>query len=98
MLVGEGWNRISQPVHAAVRQQWDYSIIVRQREFDSFNRPGDWSHAWKDDADISASDMNRTVQQMGAQGWELVGVYTYSSGPLIGVTTDDRWVFRRPKQ
>ena len=68
--------------------QWEYWVVTRAR---AFNVNGG---AWN----ISGDAMLATLADAGAQGWELVSVYARSSLPEYkGMTSEEVWVFKRPK-
>jgi hypothetical protein len=47
---------------------------------------------------ISGDAMLATLADSGTQGWELVSVYPRSSLPEFkGMTSEEIWVFKRPK-
>lgn len=69
-------------------QAWEYKVLHRVRQIRS-GRIGGW------DEPIVAQ-----LPALGDEGWELVTVITRSSEPgglSAGVTTDEMWVFKRPK-
>jgi hypothetical protein len=89
-------------------QEWEYKTIVRSRTMkgdkDGFWYPQDWNAPYY--------DMDPILQQLGKEGWELVAISPRSGygsslnmyaggsggGPIIsGVTTQELWVFKRPK-
>lgn len=67
-------------------QRWEYMARTRHRD------PGMLkSRSWKDDV---VNDLAR----LGNDGWELITV-SPASGDLgaAGVTTQETWIFKRPK-
>lgn len=69
-------------------QPWEYKVLHRVRPLRS-NKVGGW------DEPIVAE-----LPSLGDEGWELVTVITRSSEPgslTAGITTDEMWVFKRPK-
>lgn len=69
-------------------QPWEYKVLHRVRRV-SGTRVGAW------DEPIVAQ-----LPALGEEGWELVTVITRASEPggmSAGVTTDEMWVFKRPK-
>lgn len=69
-------------------QPWEYKVLHRVRRV-SGGRVGGW------DESIVAQ-----LPSLGDEGWELVTVITRASEPggiSAGVTTDEMWVFKRPK-
>lgn len=69
-------------------QVWEYTTTRRSRELKSDGRS--WG-PWEPD------DLNALLNQMGAQGWELVAVTGRSDQPGDGATTSEVFVFKRPK-
>lgn len=68
--------------------QWEYKVLHRVRAL-AVNRVGGW-----DEPIVSE------LPALGDDGWELVTVITRSSEPgtaTSGVTSDEMWVFKRPK-
>jgi len=69
-------------------QAWEYKVLHRVRQIRA-GRIGGW------DEPIVAQ-----LPALGEEGWELVTVITRASEPgglSAGVTTDEMWVFKRPK-
>lgn len=69
-------------------QPWEYKVLHRQRAVMS-STIGEW-----DSAVVSQ------LPQLGGEGWELVAVVPRSSTPGTasgGVTSDELWIFKRPK-
>lgn len=69
-------------------QPWEYKVLHRVRQIRA-GKIGNW------DAPIVAE-----LPALGDEGWELVTVITRASEPggiSAGVTTDEMWVFKRPK-
>ena len=69
-------------------QAWEYKVLHRVRKVTN-SKVGGW------DEPIVAE-----LPALGDEGWELVTVITRASEPgslLAGVTTDEMWVFKRPK-
>lgn len=69
-------------------QKWEYKIILRQRHTGLFSN-------WEWDNDIEA-----ILPELGEEGWELVSVVPESSAwgeNNSGVTTEEKWVFKRPR-
>lgn len=69
-------------------QAWEYKVIHRQRQV----RAGA----------VDSWDTNVISQlpRLGAEGWELITILPRSSeggAPSAGVTSDELWVFKRPK-
>lgn len=70
-------------------QKWEYKVLHRVRPVSGSN-VANW-----DEPIVSE------LPAIGDDGWELVTVITRSSVPgqvSSGVTTDEMWVFKRPKQ
>ncbi len=69
-------------------QPWEYKVLHRVRPVSS-GKVGSW-----DEPVVSQ------LPALGEQGWELVTVITRASDPgsmTAGVTTDEMWVFKRPR-
>lgn len=78
------------------------------RQGENFQRAGDW-YAWSDNAkDLPTPvDMVEKLTELGDQGWELVsvtarsgylgGLEIHAAGDFAGFTSDEIWVFKRPK-
>jgi hypothetical protein len=69
-------------------QAWEYRVVHRQRQVRG-GTVGSW------DANVI-----QQLPDLGAAGWELVAVVPRSSegAPAnAGVTTDELWIFKRPK-
>jgi hypothetical protein len=69
-------------------QAWEYKVLHRQRQVRG-GTVGSW------DANVI-----QQLPDLGAEGWELVAVVPRSSegAPAnAGVTTDELWIFKRPK-
>lgn len=68
--------------------KWEYRVFHRTRPVGN-SGPGGWDE-----------NVVSQLPQLGDEGWELVSIVTRSSsvGSLVaGVTTDEIWVFKRPK-
>jgi hypothetical protein len=69
-------------------QPWEYKVLHRVRPIRA-GKAGGW-----DEPIVSE------LPALGDEGWELVTVITRSSEPggiTAGITTDEMWVFKRPK-
>jgi hypothetical protein len=69
-------------------QAWEYKVMHRQRQVRG-GAVGSWD-----------SNVIQQLPDLGAAGWELVAVVPRSSegSPAnAGVTTDELWIFKRPK-
>ena len=69
-------------------QPWEYKVLHRVRPIRG-SKVGGW-----DEPIVSE------LPGLGEEGWELVTVITRSSEPgslTGGITTDEMWVFKRPK-
>ncbi len=90
---------------------WEYKYILRHREFDrnvqdslsvAYHREASyWNQCAEDDKPVACPSMPDKLAQLGSAGWELVTVTPRSSAGLngySGATTDDVWIFKRPKQ
>jgi hypothetical protein len=90
------------------RQVWEYKSIVRTRGFPTGNSVDaavaatDWTQWYEDGQPIAApADPLAKVNQLGAQGWELITITPRSSlasNWTAGTTSDETWLFKRPKQ
>lgn len=73
-------------------QKWEYRILLRQRTI-TRTESGDVIGQW--DKNIIPE-----LPGLGEEGWELVTVISRSSdsaGGRGGVTTEEQWVLKRPK-
>ncbi len=71
-------------------QKWEYKLLFRGRAIKDF-----WTGAKPWNQDIEAS-----LPALGEEGWELVAVVPRSSivgTGAAGFTSDELWVFKRPK-
>lgn len=69
-------------------QPWEYKVLHRVRQIRA-GKVGGW-----DEPIVSE------LPALGEEGWELVTVITRASEPggiTAGVTSDEMWVFKRPK-
>jgi hypothetical protein len=67
-------------------QQWEYLTLTRKRDKGVFN-----ISAWKD-------DVVPRLPQLGIDGWELVAVSPHAGTVgMSGMTSEELWVFKRPK-
>jgi hypothetical protein len=86
-------------------------MILRHREFDHsapdfgggtyHMEAGRWNACTEDDKPTDCIGMPDKLAQLGNQGWELVAVMPRSSAIMsnyAGATTEDEWLFKRPKQ
>jgi hypothetical protein len=102
-----------EPVHAAAptRQAWEYKFIQRTFRFERGSASG--TSSWSEDGKslaVDEDDSSPLIQKfsdLGSQGWELVTDTPFSlSGRMYpkieasanGVTTAEKWTFKRPKQ
>lgn len=68
--------------------KWEYKIITCQREFGFFSN-NEWD-----------KDMEAISCELGEEGWELVSVVSEASDwgqNMAGVTTEEKWIFKRQK-
>jgi len=82
-------------------QKWEYKLLYRSRGIKSPDKQG-----WRDADDWNVLDIGVKLQSLGAEGWELVSVSPESdegnqiingTGTIAaGMTTSERWVFKRP--
>lgn len=92
----------------STRGVWEYKTIVRSRAFPTGNSvetavaATDWTLWYEDGQPIAApSDPLAKVNQLGGQGWELIAITPRSSLAsdwTAGTTSDETWLFKRPKQ
>jgi hypothetical protein len=87
-------------------QKWEYLPILRSRVWDAIESKGllgkstDWYKGTNWNMDII-----QKLKELGDQGWELVSVTPRSSylgsnsagSDFAGFTSDELWVFKRPK-
>lgn len=69
-------------------QPWEYKVVHRAR-LTQGNGVGQW--------DTGIVSM---LPELGDEGWELIAIAPRSSAPgstTSGVTSDEMWVFKRPK-
>jgi hypothetical protein len=69
-------------------QPWEYKLVQRSRAL-AEGSAQDW------DIDIAAQ-----LPALGDEGWELVAISAHSSqghAAHAGVTSDEVWVFKRPR-
>ena len=95
------------PKPGSASQAWEYKTIVRSRGFPTGNSVNaavaatDWTTWYEDGQPIAApTDPLAKVNQLGAQGWELISVIPRSSlasSWTAGATSDETWIFKRPK-
>lgn len=94
-------------------QKWEYKILHRVRSYEERKtgflsgtkfKGSDWI-CWLDGKKQEAPFLE-VLTSLGDQGWELVGMEPRSSWlsdqintipSEAGFTTDDTWVFKRPK-
>jgi len=89
------------------KQTWEYKTIVRARTFPIGNSvnasvpANDWSLWFEDGKQFpTPDDPLAKINQLGDQGWELISITPRSSLAadwIAGSTTDETWVFKRPK-
>jgi hypothetical protein len=85
-------------------QRWEYKTFLRSRGFDQDKRlpKAPWQVGTDWDVDI-----DKVLMELGNDGWELVAVTPRSSylggGPTVGgnnfagFTSNELWVFKRPR-
>jgi hypothetical protein len=69
-------------------QKWEYRVFHRQRQI-----AGGLVTGWDE-------NVVGQLPQLGEDGWELVTILPRSSigsDAAAGITTDELWVFKRPK-
>ena len=70
--------------------KWEYECVVRRHVESPEKQSGQWD--W---------DKQVNLVELGDQGWELVTVVTRSTRTgenWAGVTTEENWMFKRPKK
>lgn len=109
LLFVTGWTALAAGQKSnSARQSWEYRIIITQRSFAAAADPNypaiHYATAWNswsedDKALPTPVDMGGKLHELGAQGWELVAVAPRASisGQYSGSTTENEWVFKRPK-
>jgi hypothetical protein len=83
------------PTASALRR-WEYIRIFRQRQAIPAT---DWTVTQVGSQQVSIADLDPLLAQLGAQGWELVSVYSMATDTGMqssGTTTAQGWVFKRP--
>ncbi len=94
-------------------QKWEYLHVYKNRGYEpwrkgeGFHRAGDWRFFiyTKDGiSDIQFESMEDMTNKLGDEGWELVTFAAQSdflggiqACDLAGFTTQQIWVFKRPK-
>jgi len=85
------------------RQRWEYMFLQRSRGIKGSIGAalGALAGATRDYADATGwDDLESKASNLGENGWELVSIVPRSSiagGAGAGFTTDELWVFKRPK-
>jgi hypothetical protein len=112
LLCLAGWAAYGQGQRSGyVRQAWEYKILIWGRHVKYDYTTGGWTRASEDGKALSPFDPGRvqTLAELGNQGWELVSAAPRSSQILLsepgatipkiapGVTTEEVWIFKRPK-
>jgi hypothetical protein len=72
-------------------QRWEYFWELRKRMV----RPQDGGVSGWD------NDIPKKLRDLGEQGWELVAISPrsdFTGNHLAGVTTEELWVFKRPRE
>ena len=70
-------------------QAWEYKVLHRARNVQGGGAAGQWD-----------SGVVGQLPELGDEGWELVTVVPRSSvggSTVAGTTSDELWVFKRPK-
>lgn len=81
-------------------QRWEYKFLYRERSLKSDSYFGS-TVVVMEAAKWNPRDLESQVKKLGEEGWELISVVPRSSfgGPdEAGFTTDETWVFKRPKR
>lgn len=85
------------------RQRWEYKFLLRSRGIKGSVSAalGALAGATRDYANATEwEDLEPKAANLGEKGWELVNIVPRSSiagGAGAGFTTDELWVFKRPK-
>lgn len=82
-------------------QRWEYQIVMRARTV-AVRGPSGFTHSagnkeisdWAPDS----AGMHTQLAALGDEGWELVNVYPRVSAHPSPATTEEIWVFKRPKE
>jgi hypothetical protein len=72
--------------------KWEYRVLIRTRKI-ARTESGDQIGQWD-------KNLIPELPGLGEDGWELVTVISRSSdsaGGRGGVTTEEQWIFKRPK-
>jgi hypothetical protein len=81
-------------------QKWEYLFVLRDREYDSNHKIGEWNVSFIPPQGRTGNKPSEFLPALGEQGWELVSVWPLSdiSGDgWAGYTSVEKWVFKRPK-
>jgi len=73
-------------------QKWEYTTITRKRIWKVGIGPLE-SKGWE-------ADITPNIRDLGEQGWELVTVVPRSGwarADYAGFTSEEYWIFKRPK-
>ena len=83
-------------------QKWEYLFILRDRELDTKSgRISEWTITFNPPQGQTGKKPSEFLPVLGEQGWELVAVWPFSDmdgSSWAGYTSQERWVFKRPKQ
>lgn len=87
-----------------MQTKWEYKIIARDRGFDVDKSKKNLPWMMATDWDI---DMEKILPTLGDEGWELVAITsrsgylggntTISYNDYAGFTSNEIWVFKRPR-
>lgn len=110
LIAGMGWIVPEASVHAAPTpppvstQTWEYKIYVRSWAWKTNDDGYDffWDKSTcSEDGNAAHCDVGTALDQIGAQGWELVSVEpraSHAGNAWAGATTAEAWTFKRPKR
>ena len=71
-------------------QRWEYFWELRKRMVRQDGGVSGWDN-----------DITKKLRDFGEQGWELIDISArsdFTGSSAAGVTTEELWVFKRPKE
>lgn len=90
-------------------QRWEYKTLYRTRRWtddgsDNFSYQGGKWNITVDGQQYQGNDMHPLLRSLGDEGWELVAISPRSGflgrvgdRDYAGFTSEEHWVFKRPK-